>query len=100
MLNQVILVGTAMNVLDAQHQENGRLKLFFDLMISKFDDLENPDTSIITLSVEDDMALVCSEFLKFGATVGIKGYITATDNVISVKVDKLTFLSTTEDNDN
>ena len=81
MLNQLVLVGRLQNDLELEKYEN-KVKL----------DIINND-KVITCYIYNDIALRTLEYCKKDDLVGIKGHLTMEDNKLEIVVEKITFLS-------
>jgi len=96
-LNQVLLVGKIDSEIHYGTNDDGSRRISIDLLVSATDSKENND-EIIPLILSGKIAFISSDHLKVGMTIGVKASLRVKDNLIVVKVDKLTFITTGEDN--
>lgn len=84
MLNQVILVGKVV--------EKGETTVI--IQVKRTFDQHEKEFDTIALNLSDGLIEQSLIYLKEGSTIGAKCYIKETDGVLTLEVEKITFIQT------
>lgn len=102
MLNQIILAGKVVKLPELENNDTNLKSANITISIPR--NFKNSDgeyeTDIVSCKLLGNIAQNCSEYLKVGDIIGVKGRIQQEDNNIRVVAEKVSFLSSTKDKDN
>jgi single-stranded DNA-binding protein len=98
MLNQVILVGRVSEELNSFMSDEGILLSRLVLNISTIEDKVEEGVDIPVL-LQKEIASSVYEYIRTGMMIGIKAHIDVVDDCIRIMAEKLTFISSMEDNE-
>lgn len=103
MMNQIFLVGRVAHLPELQRTETGQKITTLTLAVSRsFKNINGEyETDFFNITLYNTIAETSTEYLQKGDIVGIKGRLQNTENnKNTIIADKVTFLSTKQQNEN